>query len=94
MQKSMISTKERVLYILRLLQRRWAICFFSMFWGREDVYAQGAVKNGGYFPQCDNRWDVKLCPKQRGEKIFCDECENKKWTKLDVKKIVGHLLGI
>ena len=53
----------------------------------------GAGKNGGYFPQCDNRWDVKLCPKQRGEKIFCDECENKKWTKLDVKKIVGHLLG-
>lgn len=36
---------------------------------------------------------MKLCPKQRGEKIFCDECENKKWTKLDVKKIVAHLLG-
>ena len=71
---------------------KMAIRFFSMFWGREDVYARRG-KNGGYFPQCDNRWDVKLCPKQRGEKIFCDECENKKWTKLDVKKIVGHLLG-
>ncbi|MFR1945934.1 TOTE conflict system archaeo-eukaryotic primase domain-containing protein [Faecalimonas umbilicata] len=29
-----------------------------MFWGREDVYARRG-KNGGYFPQCDNRWDVK-----------------------------------
>ena len=35
-----------------------AILFFSMFWGREDVYARRG-KNGGYFPQCDNRWDVK-----------------------------------
>ncbi|MFR5557833.1 MAG: hypothetical protein ACLTKE_14185 [Coprococcus sp.] len=29
-----------------------------MFWGREDVYARRG-KNGGYFPQCDIRWDVK-----------------------------------
>lgn len=25
--------------------------------------------------------------------MFCDECENTKWTKLDVKKIIAHLLG-
>ena len=56
------------------ITEKMAIRFFSMFWGREDVYARRG-------------------PKQRGEKIFCDECENKKWTKLDVKKIVGHLLG-
>lgn len=74
------------------ITEKMAIRFFSMFWGREDVYARRG-KNGGYFPQCDNRWNMKLCPKQRGEKIFCDECENKKWTKLDVKKIVAHLLG-
>ena len=66
--------------------------FFAMFWGREDVYAKRG-KNGGYFPQCDNRWDARLCPKQRGEKAFCDECENIKWTRLDVKKIIAHLLG-
>ncbi len=35
-------------------------------------------KMEGIFPQCDNRWKDKLCPKQRGEKVFCDECENKK----------------
>lgn len=74
------------------ITEKMAIRFFSMFWGREDVYARRG-KNGGYFPQCDNRWNMKLCPKQRGEKIFCDECENKKWTKLDAKKIVAHLLG-
>ena len=74
------------------ITEKMAIRFFSMFWGREDVYARRG-KNGGYFPQCDNRWNMKLCLKQRGEKIFCDECENKKWTKLDVKKIVAHLLG-
>lgn len=66
--------------------------FFSMFWGREDVYAKRS-KYGGYFPQCENRWNEKFCPKQRGEKILCDECENTKWIKLDVKKIIAHLLG-
>lgn len=66
--------------------------FFSMFWGREDVYAKRG-KKGGYFPQCDNRWNDTLCPKQRGEKVNCDECENTKWTKLDVKKIISHLIG-
>lgn len=74
------------------ITEKMAIRFFSMFWGREDVYARRG-KNGGYFPQCDNRWDAKLCPKQRGEKMFCDACENKKWAKLDAKKIVAHLLG-
>lgn len=61
------------------------IRFFSMFWGREDVYARRG-KNGGYFPQCANRWNDRLCPKQRKEKVFCDECENTKWISLDVKK--------
>lgn len=76
----------------KFITEKMAIRFFSMFWGREDVYARRG-KNGSYFPQCDNRWDIRLCPKQRGKKVFCDECENKKWTKLDVKKIVAHLLG-
>ncbi|RHO51057.1 hypothetical protein DW127_06410 [Lachnospiraceae bacterium AM10-38] len=66
--------------------------FFSMFWGREDVYAKRG-KNGGYFPQCANRWNDHLCPKQQNQKIFCDECINKKWTRLDVKKIINHLFS-
>lgn len=60
-----------------------------MFWGRDDVCAR-CGKKGGYFSQCDNRWDAKLCPKQRREKMICDDCDNIKWTKLDVKKIVAH----
>lgn len=74
------------------ITEKMAIRFFSMFWGREDVYARRGRK-GGYYPQCDNRWNDTLCPKQRGEKMFCDECRNKKWDKLDVKKITAHLLG-
>lgn len=66
--------------------------FFAMFWGRKDVYAKRG-KNGGYFPQCDNRWNYELCPKQRKENIRCDDCPNTKWTNLSVKKILNHLLG-
>ena len=69
-----------------------AIRFFSMFWGREDVYARRG-KNGGYFPQCDNRWNDRLCPKQRKEKVFCDECENtkyKRWAKSASSFILFH----
>jgi len=74
------------------ITEKMAIRFFSMFWGREDVYARRG-KNGGYFPQCANRWNDRLCPKQRKEKVLCDECENTKWISLDVKKIIDHLLG-
>lgn len=74
------------------ITEKMAIRFFSMFWGREDVYARRG-KNGGYFPQCANRWNDRICPKQRKEKVICDECENTKWISLDVKKIIDHLLG-
>lgn len=66
--------------------------FFSIFWGRTDVYAKRG-KNGGYFTQCDNRWNNSLCPKQGGEKIRCEECEHTHWTKLTVNKVINHLLG-
>lgn len=68
---------------------RW---YFSMFWGREDVFAKRGSK-GGYFPQCNNRWNSKICPKQRGEKIVCEACEHTDWTKLTLDKIVAHLIG-
>ena len=74
------------------ITEKMAVRFFSMFWGREDVYAKRG-KKGGYFPQCDNRWNVSLCPKQQGKKIFCNECEHKKWTKVSARKIITHLIG-
>lgn len=66
--------------------------YFSMFWGRNDVYAKRG-KNGGYFPQCKNRWIDRICPKQRGEKKNCEECEHTEWMELEPKKIMEHLLG-
>lgn len=66
--------------------------YFAMFWGRTDVYAKRGIK-GGYFPQCNHRWQELLCPKQRGEKINCEVCEHREWTKLKPEKIIEHLLG-
>ena len=65
--------------------------FFWMFWGRQDVYAKRA-RNGNYYPQCDNRWN-NLCPKYRGEKVWCDECENTKYMALTLRTIKNHLIG-
>lgn len=81
---------ERI--INRFITEDMANQYFAMFWGRTDVYAKRG-RNGGYFPQCDNRWNDRMCPKQRGEKIRCEDCENTKWTKLTAKKIVEHLVG-
>ena len=72
------------------ITEKMAVRFFSMFWGREDVYAKRGRK-GGYFPQCDNRWNASLCPRQQGKKIFCNECEHKKWTKVSARNF-GFLL--
>ena len=66
--------------------------FFSMFWGRTDVYARRGAK-GGYFPQCNNRWDASICPKQRGEKIYCEDCGHTEWTNLTPEKIISHFVG-
>ena len=66
--------------------------YFSMFWGRQEVFAKRG-KNGGYYPQCANRWNNALCPKQRGERAFCDECANKRWMPLELWRIKEHLRG-
>ena len=81
---------ERIIgkYITEELAKK----FFAMFWGRIDVYAKRG-KNGGYFPQCNHRWNDRICPKQRGEKIACENCEHVEWTALTPKKIMEHLLG-
>ena len=77
----------------RYITEEMVIRFYSMFWGREDVFAKRG-KNGGYFPQCDNRWEYTLCPKHRGDKKYpCDECENRCWTKLDPMTVKKHLFG-
>uniref|UniRef100_UPI004055D3B0 DEAD/DEAH box helicase family protein n=1 Tax=Agathobacter sp. TaxID=2021311 RepID=UPI004055D3B0 len=73
--------------------------FFSMFWGREDVYAKRG-KNGGYFPQCDNRWSKDLLNQWVDElNKFLDikeeppEYETKTGRKKKRDSVVGILHG-
>ncbi len=76
----------------RYITRDMARLYFSMFWGREDVYAKRGRK-GGYFPQCNHRWNGRICPKQRGEKTVCEACGHRDWTRLTLDKIMAHLAG-
>ena len=76
----------------RYITEELANRYFAMFWGRTDVYAKRGTK-GGYFPQRNNRWNGRICPKQRGEKINCEACTHTEWTKLEPRKIIEHLLG-
>lgn len=75
----------------QFIDRKLATQFFAMFWRRADVFARRA-KNGNYYPQCDNRWK-SVCPKQRGEKQYCEECVHKCWTKLQPQMLMDHLTG-
>ena len=71
--------------------------FFSYFWGRTDVFAKRYEnkKNGktGYYPQCNHFWEDDICPKRSGTNIQCSSCQNRSWTKLDLKLIEEHLRG-
>ena len=73
------------------IDRDMAVRFFAMFWGREDVFAKRG-KNGGYYPQCNNRWSG-VCPKQRGEKQYCEDCSCRDWIKLTPEILMKHLFG-
>jgi len=66
--------------------------FFSMFYGRKDVFAKRA-KNGNYYTQCDNRWTYIKCPIQRGERNYCGDCDNTHWIRLTQTIIMNHLTG-
>lgn len=73
------------------IDKNMATKFFAMFWGREDVFAKRA-KNGNYYPQCNNRWNT-VCPKQKGEKQYCEDCAYRSWTKLKPENLMNHLIG-
>ncbi|MFQ7470495.1 TOTE conflict system archaeo-eukaryotic primase domain-containing protein [Amedibacillus dolichus] len=71
--------------------------FFSMFWGRTDVYSQRAIaKSTGvanYYPQCYNFWKND-CPKKLDKKKKCAECKNASFIPLGKKQIIAHLQGL
>lgn len=68
--------------------------FFSLFRGREDVYAKRwySPKSGksGYQPVCANEWEYELCDKR---KYKCNVCPNRKLLPIDIKAIEAHLRG-
>lgn len=66
--------------------------FFAMFWGRQDVFARRA-KNGNYYPQCANRWKDAVCPRQRNQKQFCEDCSSCSWIPLSAEIVADHLRG-
>lgn len=45
------------------------------------------------FCRVTQSWNNQICPKQRGEKIACENCEHTEWTVLTPEKIMEHLLG-
>ena len=70
--------------------------FFSLFHGRNDVYAKRAVmKNGkaGYFPVCENLWQYGVCPKADRQKVKCASCPNRSWVPLNQRVLMAHLTG-
>ncbi len=70
--------------------------FFSMFWGRTDVYAKRSVRRStgeaGYYPQCANFWK-SCCPRKRKSKIRCQDCDSQSYKKLEAAQIIAHLRG-
>lgn len=70
--------------------------FYSLFHGRNDVYAKRAVmKNGkaGYFPVCENLWQYGVCPKAGRQKVKCASCPNRSWSPLNQRVLMAHLNG-
>ena len=64
--------EEPVLIDFPVLTAEHAILFYSYFRGRKDVYVKCGAKKG-YYTQCNNFWMAGICPKERGEKVKCQE---------------------
>ena len=75
-----------------VLTSEHAIQFYSYFRGRKDVYVKRNAKKG-YYTQCNNFWKAGICPKERGEKVKCQECPAKDYKELKKSIILEHLKG-
>lgn len=72
-----------------------AKAFFSMFWGRADVYAKRSVNKEGntaYYPQCENFWS-NACHRKLNTGINCKDCRYRSYARLKVSDILAHLRG-
>ena len=84
--------EEPVEIELPALTAEHAIQFYSYFRGRKDVYVKRNSKKG-YYTQCNNFWTTDVCPKKSGEKVKCQECPAKDYTKLTISVMLEHLKG-
>ena len=70
--------------------------FFSMFWGRTDVYSKRTIKKStgevNYYTQCYNFWK-NGCPRINGSKIKCQDCQRQAYKELKKEQIIDHLRG-
>ena len=70
--------------------------FFSMFWGRQDVYAKRSVNKetgkAAYYPQCNNFW-TNVCHKKIKDGVCCKDCKNRSYKLITKKDILNHLQG-
>ncbi len=70
--------------------------FFSMFWGRTDVYSKRTIKKStgevNYYTQCHNFWK-NGCLRITGSKIKCQDCPKQAYKELKKEQIMEHLRG-
>ena len=70
--------------------------FFSMFWGRTDVYSRRTIKKStgevNYYTQCHNFWK-NGCPRITGSKIKCQDCQRQAYRESKKEQIIDHLRG-
>lgn len=70
--------------------------FFSMFWGRTDVYSKRTIKKStgevNYYTQCYNFWK-NGCPRTAGSKVKCQDCQKQAYKELKKEQIIDHLRG-
>ena len=86
---------KRIIYP-QAITENMANQFFSMFWGRQDVYAKRSVNKetgkAAYYPQCNNFW-TNVCHKKIKDGINCKDCKNRSYKAITKKDILNHLQG-
>ena len=86
---------KRIIH-LQAITENMANQFFSMFWGRQDVYAKRSVNKetgkAAYYPQCNNFW-TNVCHKKIKDGINCKDCKNRSYKTITKKDILNHLQG-
>lgn len=76
----------------RFVKTDWIKKYAGYFWGRLDVFAVRG-RSGGYFPQCENRWNYS-CPIQRGEAHSCPkDCAARSYRPLTLQVLQHHLFN-